>query len=146
LISATVARALLWTLCLGLGAVATVSAQPASSVSRTFSASIERVWTVTESVLQSLGWDVDKRDREVGWLLTDSRGVEFKDFAVYGEGTRHKLRVTLRRADGGATTVSVERQVWREERILWMTERKPLKATDTAVETALLDAIGRSLP
>ena len=43
--------------------------------------------------LKSLGWDVDQSDRAVGWLLTDSRGVDFKDYAVYGKGVRHKLRI-----------------------------------------------------
>ena len=73
--------------------VTTLSGQTGEPVTRTFNAPLERVWTVTESVLKSLGWDIDERDRAVGWILTDSRGVEFKDFGVYGEGTRHKLRI-----------------------------------------------------
>ncbi|MBI1726352.1 MAG: hypothetical protein HYR50_03695, partial [Candidatus Rokubacteria bacterium] len=32
---------------------------------RTFKAPVDRVWTVTRSVLKSLGWDIDKEDREV---------------------------------------------------------------------------------
>jgi hypothetical protein len=28
---------------------------------------------VTRSVLKSLGWDIDKEDRDVGWIRTDSR-------------------------------------------------------------------------
>ena len=113
--------------------------------SRTFNAPIDRVWTVTESVLKSLGWEIDKSDRAVGWLLTDSRGVDFKDFAVYGKGVRHKLRVALKAAGEGRTTVSVERELYSEERILWMTERKPLVPADQAVELGILDAVQRSL-
>jgi hypothetical protein len=41
--------------------------------------------------------------------------------------------------------VSVEREVYSEERILWMTERKPVPATDQAVELGVLDAIQKSL-
>jgi hypothetical protein len=117
----------------------------ANSVSRTFNAPIDRVWAVTESVLKSLGWEIDESDRAVGWLLTDSRGVEFKDYAVYGKGLRHKLRVALKAAGEGRTTVSVERELYTEERILWMTERKPVPATDQAVETGVLDAIQMAL-
>ncbi len=129
-----------------LGASATtLSAQTGEPVTRTFDASLERVWSVTESVLKSLGWDIDERDRAVGWIVTDSRGVEFKDFGVYGEGTRHKLRVTVKAVGAGKATVSVERQLYKEKRILWMKEREPLQAKDQSVETAVLDAIARAL-
>jgi hypothetical protein len=112
---------------------------------RTFDAPLDRVWTVTESVLKSLGWKIDTYDRAVGWMLTDSRGVEFKDYAVYGKGLRHKLRISLKVAGESRTTVTVERELYTEERILWMAERKPVPATDQTVETGILDAIGRSL-
>ncbi len=124
---------------------ATLSGQTGEPVTRTFNAPLERVWVVTESVLKSLGWDIDERDRSVGWMVTDSRGVEFKDFGVYGEGTRHKLRVTVKAAGEGKTSVSVERQLYKEERILWMKERKPIPVKDRSVETAVVDAIGRAL-
>jgi hypothetical protein len=123
----------------------TLAAQGGSPVSRTFPAAYDRVWTVTESILGSLGWDIDKKDRAVGWILTDSRGVEFKDFGVYGEGTRHKLRVTVKSVTEQTTSVSIERELWKEERILWMKDRKPLKPADAAVEAAVLDAIEKNL-
>ena len=100
---------------------------------------------VTESVLKSLGWDIDTFDRAVGWILTDSRGVEFKDYAVYGKGLRHRLRLALKAVGEGRTTVSVERELYTEERILWMAERKPVAATDQTVETGILDAIQKGL-
>jgi hypothetical protein len=127
-------------------AAAAPSARGAEPIARVFSAPVDRVWTVTESVLKSLGWEIDTSDRTVGWILTDSRGVEFKDFAVYGKGTRHKLRLTLKAAGNGQTSVAVERELYTEERILWMTDRKPIEATDHDVETAVLDAIQRGLP
>ncbi|MEK7709953.1 MAG: hypothetical protein AAB324_04320, partial [candidate division NC10 bacterium] len=50
-----------------LGAfAATLSGQTGEPVTRTFNASLDRVWTVTESVLKSLGWEIDERDRAVG--------------------------------------------------------------------------------
>jgi hypothetical protein len=105
----------------------------------------ERVLVVVESVLKSRDWEIDEADRAVGWLLTRSRGVDFKDYGVYGQGVRHRLRVTVKAAGEGRSAVTVEREVYTEERILWMTERKPVAATDQAVEAALLDAIERSL-
>lgn len=121
------------------------SAQPGGETTRTFAAPVDRVWVVSESILKSLGWDIDQSDRTVGWILTDSRDVEFKDYAVYGKGLRHKLRLTVKASGEGQTAVTVERELYTEERILWMTERKPVAATDRSVETAVLDAIGKAL-
>jgi hypothetical protein len=132
-------------LALTLASAHDARAQAGASVSRTVGAPFERTWLVAESVLKSLGWEVDTKDATVGWIVTDSRGVEFKDFGVYGEGTRHRLRLSLKRAGDGRTTVTVERELWKEERILWMKDRKPLQPADRAVETAVLDAIERSL-
>jgi hypothetical protein len=127
------------------GLLSSVAARIGPGVTRTFNAPADRVWIVAESVLRSLGWEVGEKDRAVGWILTRSRGVEFKDFGVYGEGTRHKLRLTIKEEGPGKTAVPVERELYKEERTLWMRERKPLQAQDRNVETSVLDAIARAL-
>jgi hypothetical protein len=142
----TMRRRTVLLLALGLLLASTPDLLGAADVpNRTFDAPLDRVWTVTESVLKSLGWEIDTYDRAVGWMLTDSRGVEFKDYAVYGKGLRHKLRISLKAAGESRTTVTVERELYTEERILWMAERKPVPTTDQTVEAGILDAIGRSL-
>jgi hypothetical protein len=120
-------------------------ASGADAPRRTFDAPIDRVWTVTESVLASLGWDIDRSDQVVGWFLTNARSVDFKDFGVYGKGVRHKLRIILKADGENRTTVTVERQLYAEERILWLSDRKPLVAADATVELGVLDAIQQSL-
>ena len=110
-----------------------------------FNAPPDRVWGVTRSVLASLGWKVDKEDPAVGWVLTDSRRVEGDDFGVYAKGTKHRLRVTIKGQGTGKTAVTVERRVWREERILWMDKEEDIQVTDRAVERQVLEAIARSL-
>jgi hypothetical protein len=135
-------------LLLALGLLLACAPGPLGAVDvphRTFDAPLDRVWTVTESILKSLGWEIDSYDRAVGWIVTDSRGVEYKDYAVYGKGLRHKLRISLKAAGESRTTVTVERELYTEERVLWMAERKPVPATEQTVETGILDAIGRSL-
>ena len=132
-------------LTLWLGCTTTLTAQTAEPITKTFNVSWERAWLVTESVLKSLGWDIDEKDKAVGWIRTDSRGVEFKDYGVYGEGTRHRLRLTLKAVGEGRTSVSVERELYKEERILFWKDRKPLHAQDKSVETAVLSAIERAL-
>ena len=62
---------------------------------RLFNAPVDRVWAVARSTLKSLGWDVDKEDRDVGWIRTDSRRLEGGDYGVYSKGAKHRLRVLI---------------------------------------------------
>lgn len=117
----------------------------AEPVSRTFAAPPDRVWLTTEAVLKHLGWGVDKIDRTIGFLTTDSRRVEFEDYGVYAKGTRHRLRLHIKAAGEQSSTVTVERMLFRRERILFVTTDEPLTATDQNVERELLDAIERAL-
>jgi uncharacterized lipoprotein len=135
-------KATLWALIpvLALATVATAG----EPVQRTFHAPLDRVWTITESVLKHLGWDVDRADRSIGYITTESRRVEGENWGVYEKGTRHRLRLHLKGA-GERTTVSIERTVFKRERILFVDKDEPLTATDQNVERALLDAIGKAL-
>lgn len=112
---------------------------------RVFNAPVDRVWVVARSTLKGLGWGVDKEDRDVGWIRTDSRRLEGEDYGVYSKGAKHRLRVVIKAQDGSRTAVSVERRVWKEERILWMDKEEDLPTTDHTVEKQFLDALGNSL-
>ena len=137
-------RALAAALVLG-GLLAGSGAAIADDASRTFAAPPDRVFTVTRSVLESLGWDIDKEDRDVGWIVTDSRRLDGDNFGVYAKGVKHQLRVSVRRLDGGRSSVSVERRVYKEERILFVDKEEDIKTDDRSVEKRILDEIGRSL-
>jgi len=112
--------------------------------SRLFGAPSDRVWSVTRSTLISLGWKVDREDRSVGWIITKSRGVNGEDFGVYAKGTKHRLRVNVKPRDG-RTEVSVERRVWKEERILFVDKEEDIATSDRTEERRVLDAIARNL-
>ena len=112
---------------------------------RVFPASAERSFTVAQSVLRSLGWDIDEANLTTGVIRTEPRNVTFKDFVVYGEGTRHVLDVMVRPISGGETSISVKRRVFTEQRIFWAKERKDSPAPESAVEYTVLDAISRLL-
>ena len=140
----TLGRVLATVLVLG-GLLTAVGAAVADDASRTFNAPPDRVFTVTRSVLKSLGWDVDKEDRDVGWILTDSRRLDGENFGVYAKGVKHRLRVAIKRLDGSRSTVSVERRVFKEERILFVDKEEDIKTDDRSVEKRILDEIGRSL-
>ena len=45
----------------------------------------------------------------------------------------------------GKTLVSVERELYTEQRVLWMKEQKPLQAPDNNIEIGVLDAIEKGL-
>ena len=131
------------TLVLLFALAAPVAAQDPPS--QTFPAPIDWVWSATLSVLKSLGWDIDKSDRSIGWITTDSRRLEGEDYGVYAKGTRHRLVVRVKEAASNRTTVSIERTAFKRERILWIDKDEPVSVTDQAVEKSVLDAIGKSL-
>jgi uncharacterized lipoprotein len=132
----------LGTIALALLIAATAAA---ASVERTYNAPVDRVWATTEAVLKHLGWDVDKADRDIGFITTDSRRVEGENYGVYEKSLRHRLRLHVKALGEGRTTVSVERTLFKRERILFVDNDEPVTAPDQNVETALLDAIGKGL-
>ena len=144
-----VIRPLGWTLALGLlmGAILAPTAADAQADERVrvFNAPLDRVWTVTRSTLKGLGWDIDKEDREGGWIRTDSRRIEGDDFGVYAKGTRQRLRVVMKALDPARTQVTVERRVWRHKRILWMDKEEDIQAMDQLAEKKVLDDIAAAL-
>jgi len=111
---------------------------------RTFQAPVDRVWTVTLSVLKSLGWDIDKEDRDVGWITTDSRRVEGENYGVYEKAVRHRLRIVVK-GRGGVTDVTIERRLYKSERQVFVTKEEDLPLKDHDVERKILGEIGRSL-
>ena len=106
---------------------------------------MDRVWTVTRSVLKSLGWDIDKEDRDVGWITTDSRRVEGENYGVYEKAVRHRLRIVIKGRDGGGANVTIERRLYKSERKVFVTTEEDVPVKDHDVERKILDEIGRSL-
>ena len=142
-----VMRSLGWTLALLILAVLMPTAADAQADERVrvFNAPLDRVWTVTRSTLKGLGWDIDKEDREGGWIRTDSRRIEGDDFGVYAKGTRQRLRVVMKALDPARTQVTVERRVWRQERILWMDKEEDIQVPDQLAEKKVLDDIAAAI-
>lgn len=120
-------------------------AAAAEPVSQTFRVSVERAWDVAQAVLKHLGWDIDRADRSIGWITTESRRLEGEDYGVYAKGTRHRLRVHVKAVGADRTQITVERTVFRRERILWMDSDDPVATTDQSVQQAVLAAIGKAL-
>jgi hypothetical protein len=135
---------ILVTLALLLAAGLTPTAAQDGAI-RTFNAPTDRVYTVTRSVLKSLGWEIDNEDRAVGWIRTDSRRLDGENFGVYAKGVKHRLRVVINRQDANRSIVTVERRVYKEERILFVDKEEDIKTDDRSVEKRILDEIGRSL-
>jgi hypothetical protein len=133
--------AILLALSLGLAA----PAAGADPVVRTFNAPMDRLWTVTESVLKHLGWKVDNADRALGFITTDSRLLDGEDYGVYARGTRHRLRLQLKADGASKTSVTVERIVFKRERIMWIDRDEPLTIGDQSEEKKTLDTIAKAL-
>ncbi len=124
---------------------ATSSRGPDGQMVRVFPVPVARSWMVAQSVLRSLGWDIDRADEATGVIRTEPRNVTFKDFVVYAEGTRHTLDIVVRAVSGSETSISVKREVFEEQRIFWTKERKVLATPESSVEQTVLDAIERLL-
>jgi MmpS family membrane protein len=122
---------------------AVVAPLRADAAARTFAGSFDRVWTAARSVLISEGWEIDEENRGLGRIVTDPRNLDYRDYGVYGEGTRHRLKVNVRPAGPEEMTVAVEREAFWEERVLWSKHRVPLQANGRDVEARVLDTLGR---
>lgn len=121
-------------------------AAAADPVAQTFNAPMERVWTTVEAVLKQLGWDIDRKDRSIGMITTESRRLEGEDYGVYAKGLRHRLTVHVKAASESRTTVTIERDTFRRERILWIDKDEPANAGGgTEVQRSVLVAIGKAL-
>ena len=130
---------------LGLMLVLAAPARGAAPSERTFAAPVDRVWTTTEAVLKHLGWDIDKADKSIGFITTESRRVDGDNYGVYEKALRHRLQLRLKAAGDGKTHVSIERTVFKRERILFVDKDEPISDPSQAVEKAVLDAIGSAL-
>ena len=124
---------------------AMASRGPDGQLVRVFPVSVERTWTAAQSALRNLGWDIDQADQATGVIRTEPRNVIFKNFVLYAEGTRHTLDVVVRAVSGSETSISVRREVFEEQRILWTKERKVVATPESSVEQTVLDAIERLL-
>jgi hypothetical protein len=97
-------------------------------------------------VLKQLGWDIERQDRTIGMITTESRRLEGEDYGVYAKGLRQRLTLQLKAAAPGRTTVTVERDTFRRERILWIDKDEPANAgSSTDAQRAVLAALGKAL-
>jgi len=125
-----------------------LAAQAASApVEATYNAPVDVVWDKTLAVLKVLGWDLDKDrvDRSIGFIVTGSRRVDGDNFGVYEKSLRHRLQIHVRRVSDSRTTVSIERSVFKRERIVFVDKDEPIEDARTDVQKSVLDAIGKSL-
>ena len=127
---------------LGQAAVA-VAAEP---VAQTYNAPIDRVWSAAQAVLKQLGWEIERQDRSIGMITTESRRLEGEDYGVYAKGIRHRLTLHIKAASENRTTVTVERDSFRRERILWIDKDEPANAGGGAeIQRSVLAAIAKGL-
>jgi len=104
------------------------------------------LWAVSLALLITAATAAaDGSVERIGFITTDSRRVEGDNFGVYEKALRHRLRLHLKAAGENRTTVSVERTVFKRERILFVDKDEPVTDTTQTVEKALLEAIGKGL-
>ena len=138
-------------LLLATGLVAAALGAGASDpLTREFLVPVDRVWMVTLAVLAGQGWGVDDADRTIGAITTKSHRLEREGTGVWSMSTRLRLRLAVIPLAEDRTQVSVESEVFRRERVLWMERDERVKVVDPAradadLEHALLSAIAGAL-
>ncbi|HEY7647657.1 MAG TPA: hypothetical protein VID04_01530 [Methylomirabilota bacterium] len=130
---------------LALALALPASALGGDPVTRTFNAPKDKVWSVTQAVLKTMDWDIDKEDQPTGLMVTESRKIDGEDWGVYEKSVRHRMQLHVKDVGGNKTTVTIERSVFERERKVFVNEDKPIPAKDQTVEKAVLDAIAKSL-
>ena len=122
-----------------------VTPAAAGPVEFTYNAPVDRVWDKTMAVLKVLGWDIDRADQSIGMIVTGSKRLDGDNFGVYEKALRHRLQLSLRRASDTRTTISIERTVFKRERILFVDKDEPITDPRTETQRSILDAIGKAL-
>jgi hypothetical protein len=65
---------------------------------------------------------------------------------VYAKGLRHRLTLHVKAASDSRTTVTIDRDTFRRERILWIDKDEPANAGGgTEVQRSVLASIGKAL-
>jgi hypothetical protein len=112
----------------------------------TVAGDVGAAWKAARSALESDDWTIAEEDRAAGRIVTAPRNVDFRDFGLQARGTRERLIVTVRAAGAGLTSVTVDRELYREDRLLWDSVKHPIKPATEQVETAMLDSIALFMP
>src|SRR4051794_19511987 len=99
-----------------------------AAATRTLPTDLDTAWRAARSLLISDGWSIQSEDRAAGTMITDARNVAFRNLGLYAEGTRHLLKLTLRPAGTHATALTVDHELFWEERLLWDSRRWPQAA------------------
>jgi hypothetical protein len=126
-----------------------VVAEAGDAVATTLAAPVERVWTAVERGLAAEGWSIERADRPLGLVVTESRRLQGDAGGLHVRARRVRLRIEVAPADEARATVSVRREILDRERVLWIErDRVPIAAEALDAETLerrVLAAIGRAL-
>jgi hypothetical protein len=125
---------------------AAIPAAAANPEERIFTGTVDEVWAAARSALRSDGWEIASEDRVTGVIVTDVRDIRFLDLGLVADGLRHRLRLALRSLGSGQTAVHVTHDLFREQRRLWHTARRPRSPRDKKVEAGVLDGIALFVP
>jgi hypothetical protein len=138
-------------LLLALGLLgAPTGASAGDLLAREFAAPVERVWRATLAALAAQKWGVDEADQTIGAIITKSHRLDGEEGRMWSTTTRLRLRLSVIPLGDERARVSVEREVFRRERMFWVERDHPIDVVDPAranldTEDALLSAIAAGL-
>ncbi|MBI4245698.1 MAG: hypothetical protein HY614_00780 [Candidatus Rokubacteria bacterium] len=119
-------------------------------VTRTFDVSFDELWEAMDALLGQQGWEIEHAARALGVLWTKSQRVAGDNEGLHSRHRRARLRLQLVPTAGGRTTVTIAREDFARERVLWIWRdepvvvRDPLIGRDFSVERRVFAALGRA--
>jgi hypothetical protein len=134
-------------------ALVVITAMPAAgdTVTVRFPAPLARVFAAVETALAAEGWGIDDADPALGLVVSKSRRLAGDDDGVHALTRRVRLRIQLTPAGPDVTAVTIARELFARERVLWMERDAPVVVIDPAIppdrrlERRVFAAIGDAL-
>jgi len=129
-----------------IGILALVSTASGDTVTELFDVPVEQAWNAAFAALDGQ-WGVDEFDRAIGVLVSKTHRLSDAGVWIIMRQLRVRLRLSVLPVTASQVRVSVERELVRRKRVLWVErdERVQQTTADATYELAVMRDIAARL-
>jgi len=129
-----------------IGILALVSTASGDTVTELFDVPVEQAWSAAFAALDQQ-WGVDEFDRAIGVLVSKTHRLSDAGVWIIMRQLRVRLRLSVLPVTASQVRVSVERELVRRKRVLWVErdERVQQTTADATYELAVMRDIAARL-
>ncbi len=133
-------------LAVAIGILVLASTASGDTVTEIFEVPLDRAWDAAFAALDQQ-WGVDEFDRSIGVLVSKTHRLSDAGVWIVMRQLRVRLRMSVVPVTATQVRVSVQRELLRRERVLWMEkdERVHQDTADATYELAVMRAIAARL-